>query len=156
MAFRPERRDAKEKLEKYPISNLETVLEQAPASERKLAAGRKRTRKSLPYKACEYKLRSKCDQDTLPWSRDDEQDDPNASGSPAKPNVSSSRKIQAKPSSQQKGRGGNSSKQASSSQSTQRQNCTQKCSLAIVRGSRLDENLPRCAAASQSWWEGCR
>jgi hypothetical protein len=148
LAFRSERRshawrkDAKKRLNKYPASSLETVLEKTPASERKLAAKRKRARKSLLYKGgrkvpvtSEYSLRSK------DRSRDDELDDPDASSSPTRPSASGSRG-QEKPGSQQKDKGGNNRKQASGSRGTQRQYCTQKCLLGIMQGSRRDENCP--------------
>ena len=159
MAFRSERKshawrnNAKNKLKKYPVSNYETVLQETPATERKLALEkRKRAPKLSPYKGgkkipvtSDYGLRSKCKPDNLPGNRHDEPDDPDASGSPTRPSPSNSRKNWKKPGSQGKDGGGESSKQASSSRGTQLQYCTQKCLLGIVRGSRLDRNCPNAS-----------
>ena len=159
MAFRSEQRshtwlkEAKNKLKQYPVSNYETVHQETPATERKLALEkRKRARKSLLYKGgrkvpvtSDYNLRSKCKLGNLPRNRDDEQDDPDASSSPTRPSASNSRKNRKKPGSQGKDGGGESSKQASSSRGTQLQYCTQKCLLGIVRGSRLDRNCPNAS-----------
>jgi hypothetical protein len=83
----------------------------------------------------EYNLRSK------DRSRKDEPDDPDPSSSPTRLSASGSRG-QGKAGSQQKDKGGNNGKPASGSRGTQRQYCTQKCLLGIMRESRRDENCP--------------
>ncbi len=158
MAFKSERRDharrkdAKKQLEKHPVTSLETVFLQTPASERKLAAGKKRARKSPLYKGgrkvpvtSEYDLRSKCKPGDLLKNFDDEQDDPDGPNSPTGPSASSSRERRGKSGDQRKYGGRNSSNQASSSRGTQRQYCTQRCLLGIVRGSPLDKNCPNAS-----------
>jgi hypothetical protein len=118
------------------------------ASERKLAVETKRVRRSPLYKGgrkvpvtSEYNLRSKCNPYSLPKDVDDEQDDHDAPSSPTRPRASDLRKNQRKARGQEK-EAGNSNNQVSSSSGTQRQYCTQKCLLGMVRGSFLDKHCP--------------
>ncbi len=69
-------------MEKHPVTSLETVFLQTPASERKIAAGKKRARKSPLYKGgrkvpvtSEYDLRSKCKPGDLLKNFEHEQDE---------------------------------------------------------------------------------
>ena len=159
MSFKSEQRDharrqdAKKQLEKHPVTSLETIVLQTPASERKLAAGKKRAQKSPLYKGgkkvpvtSEYSLRSKkCEPGDLPKNFDDEQDDPDGPNSLTRPSASSSGRRRGKSDDQRKSEGRNSSNQASSSHGAQRQYCTQRCFLGIVRGSSLDKNCPNAS-----------
>jgi len=147
-----ERKNAKKKLEKHPVTSLETVNHQTPASERQLGAGKKRARKSPLYKGrgkvpvtSEYNLRSKCKPGDLPKNSDDEQHDHDGPNSLTRPSASSSKSSRGKPSGQRKYGGRNNSNQASSSRGTQRQYCTQRCLLGIVRGWSLDKNCPNAS-----------
>jgi len=144
-----ERKRAEFFLEKHPVNSLETVQLQTPASERQLGAEKKHARKSPLYKGrgkvpvtSEYNLRSKCKPGDLPKNSDDEQDDHDGPNSPIRPSASSSKRSRGKPSGQRKYGGRNNSNQASSSRGTQRQYCTQRCLLGIVRGWSLDKNCP--------------
>ena len=146
------RRDAKTRLKKHPISSLKTVQIETPASERKLAAGKKRVRKSPLYRGgknvpvtSNYNLRSKCKPDGPSQNLEDEQDDPDNPNSPGRPNAGNSSRPQRKPLNKQKDDGGSDGNQAKSNQETQRQYCTQKCLLGITRGLSLNKN---CANAS--------
>lgn len=161
MAFKSEQRDqrwrvnAKKQLEKYPINSLETVQMETPASERKLAARRKRVRKSPLYKGgkagpvtSNYMLRSKCKLNDPAPNPNDEPDDPDMPSGPARPSTGSPGQNQQKSLNNQKDNGGSGSdqakgsNQAKGSQEVQRQYCTQKCLLGITRGSTLDKNCP--------------
>lgn len=93
----------------------------------------------------DYNLRSKCNLKNLPKNREDEQDDPDASGSPTRPSASNARKNRGNSGGQQKDEGGKSSEQASGNRGVQRKYCTQKCLLGIVRRSRLDNNCPNAS-----------
>jgi len=153
LTFKSERRDhverknAKKKLEKHSVTSLETVNHQTSASERQLEARKKRARKSSLYKErekvsviSEYNLRSKCKSDDLSKNFDDEQHDHDESNSLTRSSASSSKSSRRKLSDQRKYEGRNNSNQASSSRGTQRQYCTQRCLLSIVRGWSLDKN----------------
>ncbi len=144
-----ERKRAEFFLEKHPVTSLETVNLQTPASERQLGAEKKRARNSPLYKGgrkvpvtSEYNLRSKCKPGDLPKNSNDEHDDHDGPNSPTRPSASSSERSQGKPSRQRTYEGRNNSNQASSSRDTQRQHCTQRCLLGIMRGWPLDKNCP--------------
>lgn len=147
-----ERKDTKKQLEKHPVTSLETVNLQTPASERQLGAMKKPAQKSPLYKGgrkatftSEYNLRSKCKPGNLPKNSDDEQDGHDGPNSPTRPSASSSKRSQGKPSGQRKHGGRKNSNQASSSRGTQRQYCTQRCLLGIARGWPLDRNCPNAS-----------
>ena len=150
-----ERKDVKKQLEKHPVTSLETVNLQTPASERQLGAKKKPAQKSPLYKGgrkatftSEYNLRSKCKPGDLPKNPDDEQDGHDGHdgpNSPTRPSASSSKRSQGKPSGQRKHGGPENSNQASSSRGTQRQYCTQRCLLGIARGWPLDKNCPNAS-----------
>ncbi|KAL2045353.1 hypothetical protein ABVK25_012193 [Lepraria finkii] len=94
-----ERKHAKKRLVKHPVTSLETLVQQTPASERKLGAKKKRAQKSPQYKGrgkvpvtSQYGLRSRYKPGDLPKNSDDEQDeqdDQDGPNSPSRPSASS-------------------------------------------------------------------
>lgn len=147
-----ERKDAKKQLEKHPVTSLETLNEQTPASERQLGAKKKRVPKSPLYKGgrkgtliSDYNLRSKCKPGGLPKNSDNEQDDDDGPNTPIRPSASSSKKSQGKLSGQRNYESRKNSNQTSSSRGTQRQYCTQRCLMGIAREWPLDKNCPNAS-----------
>ncbi len=165
------RQDAMSKLTKFPSATDITLdFEDTPEKERKLGANRKRSLTSLSYKGrkevtSNFVLRSGCKPVDAPKQPDDEDDDDDAPGRSTKPSVSGSQNSKGKSGSKQQNKGGksstqgtqgtqgtrqqnsggDSSKKASSTRSTPKQYCTQKCLLGIVRGSQLDETCPNAS-----------
>ena len=147
------RMDAMKQLEKYPTHSIDTIQGETPESERKLAARRERLRKSPLYKGgrpvpvtSNYNLRSKCKPDDPLQELDDQPDDPDKPSGPARPTTASPGKQQHEPINNQKESDGSSSSEAKSSREVQRQYCTQKCLLGIMRRSPLDKNCPNVSS----------
>lgn len=156
MALKSERRghswraDAKNQLEKHPSDNYETILQQTPASERKLAARRKAPRNSPLYRGgrkglieSEYQIRSWDGQGNPRKPPDDEEGGPSPSSRPTGVSERNSTNRSGQSGSQCSDRSQNQA--GGSGQSKERQYCTQKCLLGVSQGIPLDRDCPNAA-----------
>jgi len=145
---------AKDQLKKHPTDNYETILQQTPASERKLAARRKASRNSPLYKGgrkgpieSKYDIRSWQGQGNPRKPPDDDEGGPSP---PSNPSGVSERNST--------NRSGQSGRQCSDQSQNQaggsdagkeRQYCTQKCLLGVTQGISLDRDCPNAAYHSE-------
>ncbi|MCJ1282377.1 hypothetical protein MMC26_001700 [Xylographa opegraphella] len=154
------RKEAKKKLEKYDV-DYENILRQIPESERKLtppSAYKGRRDPSGRSSPVLTRARKKCLDDKLHESRNDRQDDPDASRDSGKPrrdissagngNTTKERKDGGAKDNNERRDGGNNNNSSSSSSSVnggksiQSSYCTQRCLLGISRRLPLDGNCP--------------
>jgi hypothetical protein len=132
------RRNAKKELEKYAV-DYDSILRNIPESERELSP-ESSTYKGKDHKRFRtYSLRS-CRPDQAHEVPDNEDEEPDASDKPTRP---SKRDLKTSQKGGKKVKQSSNSKQ-SNSRGTQRQYCTQKCLLGMVKGLEVDES---CANA---------